>query len=47
MIRIEWEIGMASSHGKWYNEDQRVMLQGIVEEANERYGAGTHWIGTK
>jgi hypothetical protein len=47
MIRIEWEIGMVSGHGKWYNEDQRVMLQGFAEEANGRYGAGTHWIGTK
>lgn len=46
MIRIEWRIGRGSGHGNWFNSSERSMLQTHVDDANKRYGAGTHKIAT-
>lgn len=43
LVVIHWKIGNASGHGKTLRLDDFV-ARWLVENLNETYGPGTHWI---
>lgn len=44
LCRVAWQIGQATGHGDWHDQNDRDMLQSHVDANNRTYGPGSHRI---